>query len=156
MTVASVKTRRTALSDNNVSPSDRLQGNCQKYIEILDLPQMLGTSSWGNHLHQAQRVLKGLQNMDETSTEFVTLQAHITLAQECQKICAKNLPQLQKQEREKSLSFVMPNIVTKEVPASFRCALLSRIIRENQFAEEKDFDDWLAAINPLQGGPHAA
>ena len=151
MTVASVKTRRTSTSDANISPSDRLQGNCQKYMEILDLPQMLGTASWGNHLHQAQRVLKGLQNVDETSTECVTLQAHVTLAQECQKISAKNLAQLPKAEREKSLSFVMPNIVTKEVPATFRCALLSRIVRENQLSTEENLNDWLAAINPVQG-----
>ena len=149
-TVASVKTRRTSLGENP-SPSDRLQGNCRKYIEVLDLPQMLGSGSWGNHLHQAQRVLRGLQNLDETSEECVSLQAHITLAQECLKVSSPKLVSLSKAEREHALALVMPSIVAREIPTTFRCALLSRIVKENTLSSDVEIEQWLDAINPHKG-----
>ena len=134
----------------SASPWKRLIDNAEKYMEIFsDMSLVLSGKSIGNHTNNALRELEAVEKTRPGCPEGISLRAKRDLVLLAQTVVANNLSTLPKEERQRALTEVMPNVVASEIPLQFQIALLSKVVSEMHLDTPKAVCDWSDAVLPV-------
>ena len=98
-------------SEGTAAASDHNRDQSHRYQKALQFEAILSGGSLGNELAFAKRTLVALNNeLGEGNAESVQLQAHIDLAEVCQKVSTRSICKLASEDRCQELAKIAPHL----------------------------------------------